>query len=115
MLRLDALSCVTCGLLQVALPAQVAQLLDLPPAVVACTGAFLLVYAAAVAVVSTRRPIPALVAGSLGWGAACVLLLLSSVLSPIRRGMAYVLMPAVTDALRAELQYFGLRAARQNR
>lgn len=113
-LRVDALSCVACGLLQMAFPVQLAELLRLPPALLAYTGEFLLVYAAVVAFVSTRKPIPRnvvwlLVAGNLGWAAACVLLLVSGSVQPTLLGMAYVSMQALTVAVLAELQYFGLR------
>ena len=113
-LRVDALSCVSCGLLQLAFPAQMAGLLGLPPALLAYTGEFLLVYAAIVAFVSTRKPISRhvawlLVAGNLGWAAACVLLLVTGSVQPTVLGMAYVSMQALTVAVLAELQYFGLR------
>lgn len=115
-LRVDALSCIACGALQVAFPAAMARLLNLPEGLVAYTGEFLLVYAAVVAFVSTRKPVPrtviwALVVGNLGWALACVLLLLSSLVSPSALGVAYVLVQAVTVAVLAELQYFGLRRA----
>ena len=113
-LRVDALSCVACGLLQVAFPAQMAELLHLPASLLAWTGEFLLVYAAAVAFVSTRKPTPRnvvwlLVAGNVGWAAAGVLLLVSSSVQPTVFGAAYVIMQALTVAVLAELQYFGLR------
>ena len=113
-LRLDALSCVGCGLLQVAFPAQMAQLLHLPQALVAYTGEFLLAYAAAVALVSARSPIPRaavglLLAGNLGWALACVLLLLLGQLQPTLLGTTYVVVQAVTVGVLAELQFFGLR------
>ena len=57
-LRVDALSCVACGLLQVAFPEQMIQLLNLPGALLSYTGEFLLVYAAVVAFISTRNPVP---------------------------------------------------------
>lgn len=115
-LRVDAISCIACGVLQVAFPAAMARLLNLPEALIAYTGEFLLVYAAAVFFVSTRKPLPrpviwALVVGNLGWALACVLLLLSGRVSPSVLGVAYVLMQAVTVAVLAELQYFGLRRA----
>jgi hypothetical protein len=81
-LRVDALSCIACGALQVAFPAAMARLLNLPEGLIAYTGEFLLVYAAVVAFVSTRNPLPrgviwALVAGNIGWALACMLLLVS--------------------------------------
>lgn len=115
-LRVDALSCIACGALQVAFPAAMARLLNLPEGLIAYTGEFLLVYAAVVAFVSTRNPLPraivwALVAGNLGWALACVLLLAGGSVSPSAAGVAYVVMQALTVAVLAELQYFGLRRA----
>ena len=115
-LRVDALSCIACGVLQVTFPAAMARLLNLPEGLIAYTGEFLLAYAAVVFFVSTRKPLPrpvvwTLVAGNLGWAVACVLLLLSSLVSPSALGVAYVLVQAVTVAVLAELQYFGLRRA----
>jgi hypothetical protein len=113
-LRLDALSCLACGLLQVAFPAAMAELLRLPEALLAYTGEFLLAYAAGVAVISTLKPVPrplvwALVAGNLAWAAGCVLLLVSGAVSPSMLGVAYVALQALTVAVLAELQFFGLR------
>ena len=113
-LRADALSCVACGALQVVFTGQMAQLLGLPEALLAYTGEFLLVYAAAVAFVSTRDPLPrplvwVLLAGNLGWAIACALLLVSDRVAPFMLGTAYVVAQALTVAVLAELQFFGLR------
>jgi hypothetical protein len=115
-LRVDAFSCVACGALQVVFPAAMARLLNLPEALIAYTGEFLLAYAVAVVFVSTRKPLPhtavwMLVAGNLGWALACVLLLLGGRVAPFALGVAYVLVQAFTVAVLAELQYFGLRRA----
>jgi len=113
-LRADALSCLACGLLQVVFTGQMAQLLGLPAALLAYTGEFLLVYAAAVAFVSTRDPLPRplvwlLLTGNLGWAMACALLLFGGRAAPSMLGTAYVVAQALTVAVLAELQYFGLR------
>jgi hypothetical protein len=113
-LRADALSCVACGVLQVVFTGQMAQLLGLPEALLAYTGEFLLAYAAVVAFVSTRDPLPrplvwVLVAGNLGWAIACALLLVSGRVAPSLLGTAYVVAQALTVAVLAELQFFGLR------
>jgi uncharacterized membrane protein YdcZ (DUF606 family) len=113
-LRADALSCVACGLLQVVFTGQMAQLSGLPQALLAYTGEFLLVYAAVVAFISTRDPLPRplvwlLLAGNLGWAIACALLLLSGRVAPSMLGTAYVVAQALTVAVLAELQFFGLR------
>ncbi|MES2413261.1 MAG: hypothetical protein V4614_05625 [Pseudomonadota bacterium] len=115
-LRLDALSCLACGALQLAVPGTLTQLMKLPQPLVVFTGVFLLLYAALVAFISTRRPLPrkaiaVLVAGNLGWAVACVALLLSGEINPSGLGVAYVLTQAVTVALLAELQFLGLRRA----
>lgn len=115
-LRLDALSCLACGLLQLAFPGQMARLLNLPAPLLAYTGEFLLVYAAVVGFISTRSPLPrplvwALVMGNLGWAAACAGLLFSGQVAPSLLGTAYVVLQALTVAVLAELQFFGLRRA----
>ena len=115
-LRADALSCLACGLLQVIFPGQMARLLGLPEALLAYTGEFLLVYAAVVAFISTRAPMPRplvwlLVIGNLGWALGCVLLLISGSVAPTALGTAYVLVQALTVGVLAELQFFGLRRA----
>lgn len=113
-LRADALSCVACVVLQVVFTGQMAQLLGLPEALLAYTSEFLLVYAAVVAFVSTRDPLPrplvwVLLAGNLGWAIACALLLVSGRVAPSMLGTAYVVAQALTVAVLAELQFFGLR------
>lgn len=113
-LRVDAVSCVACGLLQLAFPSRMVALLRLPDTLLAYTGEFLLVYAAVVAFISALQPIPRkfvgmLVAGNLGWAAACVMSLLGGHVQPTALGEAYVLLQALTVAVLAGLQYLGLR------
>ncbi len=113
-LRLDALSCLACGALQVAMPGQMADWLSLPQPLIAWTGEFLLAYAALVLFISWRQPTPrgavwTLVAGNLAWGLACVALLLAPAFQPSPLGMAYVVLQALTVALMAGLQFIGLR------
>ncbi|MES2190261.1 MAG: hypothetical protein V4454_09070 [Pseudomonadota bacterium] len=114
-LRVDALSCVACGLLQVAFTSQLAGLLGLPGPLLAFTGEFLLVYAAAVLFLSTRQPMPrmfvgALAAGNLVWAVACVILLISGGVQPTVSGVGYVALQALTVAILAGLQYLGWQA-----
>lgn len=111
----DAASCVGCGALQLAAPDALAGLLGLPAALLVGTGLFLLVYAAAVAFLGSRRPVPQgplklVVAGNLGWAAACVALLASGAVAATALGVAYVLIQAFTVVVMAELQWFGLRS-----
>jgi hypothetical protein len=113
-LRADALSCIACGLLQVGFTDSMADLLKLPPALVAYSGEFLLAYGALVAWLSTRKPVPRplvalLIAGNLAWAVACAVLLFGLDLGPSALGMAYVAVQALTVIVLAELQYIGLR------
>ena len=115
-LQADAVSCAACGVLQVVATEPVAQLLALPSALLLETGLFLLVYAAVVAFVGTRAPVPRgivglFIFGNLGWALASVLLLASGTVHPSAWGTAYVVMQAVTVVLLAELHGFGLRRA----
>lgn len=116
-LRADALSCLACGLLQVVVPDTMAQWTGLSPALLAYSGEFLLLYAALVALLSTRAPLPRplvwlLLAGNLGWALAC-LLLLSAGVAASALGTAYVLLQALTVCVLADLLFFGLRQRRQ--
>jgi hypothetical protein len=113
----DAASCLVTGALQVLDTGPLVQLLNLPAALLTGTGWFLLAYAATVAFIATRDPIPRtlvwlLVIGNLGWGFACLALLASSLVSPTGLGMAWVLAQAATVVVLAELQWFGLRRAK---
>ncbi|MDD2925423.1 hypothetical protein [Rhodoferax sp.] len=115
-LRLDALSCAVCGLLQVLVPGQMSTLLALPVALLTYSGEFLLLYAALVAWIASRVPLPRtlvwlLLAGNLAWALGCVLLLVGTGLSPSTLGTAYVLLQALTVLVMAELQFVGLRRA----
>ena len=110
----DAASCLGSGALQLAGGAALAQLLNLPQVLLVATGAFLLVYAAAVAWTATRDPLPrALVglfaAGNAAWALGCVALLATGVLQPSAWGVAWIVAQAVTVAVLAELQWTGLR------
>lgn len=112
----DAASCLATGVLQLAFTEALARLLNLPAPLLTGTGVFLLVYAAAVALVATREPLPRpvvwlLVAGNLGWALGCIALLAGGALAPTGLGMAWVLAQAATVAVLAELQWTGLRRA----
>jgi hypothetical protein len=112
----DSLSCVATGALQVMFTAPLAQLLRLPAPLLQGTGWFLLAYAALVAVVATREPIPRgfawlFVAGNFAWAAGCAALLVATPLSPSLPGEAWVIAQAVTVVVLAELQWAALRRA----
>lgn len=110
----DAASCVATGALQVGLTGPLAQLLHLPAPLLMGTGLFLLAYAAVVAWVATRNPLPraavgAIVAGNLAWAVGCVALLAAGGLAPTWFGGAWVTAQALTVLVLAELQWFALR------
>jgi hypothetical protein len=110
----DAVSCLGSGLLQLLFTGAMAAMLGLPAALLSGTGIFLLVYAAAVGFVATRRPLPRaviwlLVIGNLGWAVACVALLASGWVAATALGTGYVLVQALTVSVLAELQWYGLR------
>lgn len=113
-LRADALSCIACGLLQVAFTDDMARLLRLPHTLVAYSGEFLLAYGVLVAFLSTRNPVPRplvwlLIAGNLAWAVACAVALFGGGFAPSGLGVAYVAAQALTVVVLAELQYVGLR------
>lgn len=116
-LRLDALSCLACGAVQVAITAPLSRWLGFQEGLVGGTGEFLLAYGAAVGVLSALRAVPRtlawlLVAGNLGWAVACAALLVShypAASAASASGVAYVLLQAVVVAVLAGLQILALR------
>jgi len=113
----DAASCIATGALQVLFTAQLHTLLNLPAALLAGTGWFLLAYGATVGGIATREPLPRafvalFAAGNLGWAIACGALLASGRVAPTALGVAWVLAQAVTVLVLAELQWAGLRRVR---
>ena len=115
----DAASCLATGALQLAFTGPLASLLRLPPQLLVGTGMFLVAYAAFVAFVGTRQPIPRgwvwlFIAGNLGWAVGCVALLASGILAPSTLGTAWVIAQAATVAVLAELQWTGLRRSRKS-
>ncbi len=110
----DALSCVASGALQLLFTGALAQWLGLPAPLLQSTGWFLLAYAAVVAALALRTPIPRapvwlLVAGNAGWAVGCVALLASGAVAPTALGTGWVLAQAATVAVLAQLQWLGLR------
>lgn len=113
----DAMSCLATGAAQVTAARPLSTLLGLPPALLAGTGWFLLAYAAVVALVAIRDPLPArpvraFAAGNLAWALGCVALLASGFVAPTAFGVAWVLAQAAVVALLAHLQWTGLRHRR---
>ena len=112
----DAASCLATGALQLLFTESLARLLNLPAALLVGTGWFLLAYAATVAFIATRDPLPRpvvwlLVAGNLGWALGCAALLASGWIEPTGLGQAWIAVQAITVAVLAQLQWAGLRRA----
>jgi hypothetical protein len=110
----DAISCLTCGLLQVVLPVSLGKWLGLSPILLADTGTFLLLYGAFVAFLASRNRVSSviirlLIAGNVAWGAACVAGVIGVGMAPAALGKAYLAVQALTVVVLAELQYLGLR------
>ena len=112
----DAISCLACGLLQVAFSGTLKHWLGLPAAMLMGTGVFLLIYGAAVAFLATRVRVPSaiiwmLIAGNSIWALACLAILTSGRLDLTLLGNVYVIIQAFTVAALAQLQYLALRQA----
>src|SRR5579872_6844588 len=113
----DALSCLACGLLQVAFTRDLSQWFGLPAAMLMGVGQFLLVYGAAVAFLATRLRVSntliwALIAGNALWAVGCLALLMDRGIHLSFLGDAYVIFQALTVAVIAQLQYLGVRQAK---
>ncbi len=113
----DAASCLASGALQVLFTAALAELLNLPPALLAGTGWFLLAYGAFVAFTASWNPlprgfVPLFIAGNLAWAAGCAALLAGRWLAPTTLGTAWILAQALTVAVLAILQWNGLKGGR---
>ena len=91
-----------------------AQLLNLPEALLRETGLFLVAYAALVGWLGTRpsiaRPLVwIVVAGNAAWALASIALLFSGWVAPNLLGETAIAMQAISVGAFAELQYVGLR------
>lgn len=91
--------------------------LDLPAALLAGSGAIMVVYAAGLLMLGSRERIPAngariVVAGNLVWAVACVALLAGGWIEPNPGGLAFVLAQIVAVVVFAEMQAMALRNGR---
>jgi hypothetical protein len=110
----DAISCLICGLLQVAFTGTLTEWLGLPTTLLAGTGEFLLLYGVVVAFLATRIRVPTvivwlLIAGNIAWAVACIAILLGSGGKFTLVGKVYVIAQALTVAVLALLQYSSVR------
>lgn len=113
----DAFASGAMGLLLVAVAAPLAGVLGLPESLLRIAGASLLPFAAIVAWIGTRAEPPraavwAVVAYNALWAVESFALLLFGWYAPSALGIAFVVAQAVVVAAFAEMQVFGLRAAR---
>ena len=113
-LKLDAVVTGANGAAYLAAAAPLSDLLGLSETLLRATGAFLLVFAALVWVVGSRREIPrgpvyAIVVANAIWAADSVVVALAWCGDPTTAGTVWILMQAVVVAAFAELQLTGLR------
>jgi hypothetical protein len=119
-LSTDAISCLICGLLQLAFTGTLREWFGLSATLLAGTGEFLLLYGVVVAFLATRIRAPGviiwlLIAGNVTWAVACIALLLGSGGTIALLGKVYVIAQALTVAVLALLQYSGMRGSDSRR
>jgi hypothetical protein len=95
-------------------PAPLAELTELPKALLRETGLFLILYAAlvgwlALRATTARAWIVLVIAGNAVWTVASIALLLSGAVHPNLLGEIAVVAQAIATGVLAELQYAGLR------
>ena len=115
-LEADALVTGANGLAYLALAGPVGDLLGLSETLLRGTGAFLLLFAAAVYATSRRSPIPsrpvrAIAAANVLWAAGSLVVALAGLGTPETAGVVWIVLQAVVVAGFAELQLLGLRRA----
>lgn len=114
----DAAASLATGLLMLLGAAMLGPLLDLPEALLRTAGAVLLPFAVFVAWLGSR-PSPSrgavwlVIACNAVWVAESILLLWLEWVTPNTLGSAFVIGQAAAVGVLAELEYFGLRKARQ--
>jgi hypothetical protein len=115
----DAISCLVCGILQVALTGPLSSYFGLSENLLMGTGVFLLVYGAVVAFLATRKQVPGaiiglLIVGNIAWGVLAVATLLGGDARITLLGKGYVTAQALTVLIPAQLQYLLIRQARKS-
>lgn len=113
----DAVVSGLVGMLSLAGARWLDSLLDLPAALLAGSGAIMVVYAAGLLMLGNRDRIPetgarTVVAGNLVWAAACVVLLVGDWIEPNAAGIAFILVQIVAVVIFAEMQAMALCASR---
>jgi hypothetical protein len=111
-LRLDAVITAVNGVAYLAAAGPLADLLGIPAGALRGLGAFMLVYAATVAVVAAAPRaglVRAIVAGNLVWVDASIVLLVIDAWTPTTAGSVWIALQAAAVGLFAALQFAGLR------
>ena len=109
----DCASCTATAGLQLMAPAQLAQVLGLPAALLLESGFALVGVMAFVAWIASRAETPrslawVLVAGNFAWAAGCLVLATRGVATS-GLGLAYLVVQALAVGVLAELEWIGLR------
>jgi hypothetical protein len=110
----DAISCLVCGIFQVALTGPMSSYFGLSQNLLMGTGVFLLLYGAVVAFLATRTQVPSaivglLIVGNIVWGVLAVAILMRGDVGITLFGKGYIAAQALTVLILAQLQYFGVR------
>jgi hypothetical protein len=115
-LCIDAAGSAALGIMQLALPTQLGQTLQLPLPLLQESGLFCVAYALLLLALASRRQLPlwtiqVIIVGNIGWALACLVLAAAPVLAPSGAGMAYLAFQAIAVLLFAALEYAGLKAS----
>jgi hypothetical protein len=115
-LGIDAAASGTMGVALSAAPGLLANLFNLPHAMLVHVGAFLIVYGVFVALLAMLQRPPAslvwlIIVGNAGWVIASLVLLASGSVAPSLLGYAFVIVQAIAVGVFAELQFIGVRRA----
>lgn len=113
-LAADAVVSGAVGVLSFAGARWLDSVLDLPPPLLAGSGAIAMAYAGGLMRLGTRTPVPipgvrSVVGGNLVWAAMCVVLLFSGWIEPNALGVAFILMHLVGALVLAGIQALALR------
>jgi hypothetical protein len=116
-LIVDAGASLGLAVLQLFMPALLADYLSLPHVLVTGAGAFLVGYALMLVLVARAGRVWAflvhfIIIGNVGWALACLTLAATSLVTPSGLGMAFLALQAIAVLLFAGLEYAGLQASK---
>jgi hypothetical protein len=113
----DAISCLACGILQVALTGPLSAYFGLSQNLLIGTGVFLLLSGAVVAFLALRTRVPnaivgVLIVGNILWGVLALGTLLKGDAHITLLGKGYIVAQTLTVLILAQLQYFCVRVSK---